>query len=107
MNEGQPLLVINKIKEGYNNVLPQNIDFIGDELCLENGKSIPHRLVLRTETENATLNVTMKVLKIHHVKMMLRMHYWRFHVSCKGFLKVGSEYESVDETQIAEFIRFR
>ena len=107
MNEGQPLLVINKIKEGYINVLPQNIDFIGDDLCLENGKSVPHRLVLRTETENATLNVTMKVLKIHHVKMMFRMHYWRFHVSCKGFLKVGSEYESVDETQIAEFIRFR
>jgi len=107
MNIGQPLLVINKIKEGHINVLPQNIDFIGDVLCIENGKSIPHRFVLQTNTEDATLNVTMKVLKIHHVKMMLRMHYWRFHVSCKGSLKVGSEYESVDETQIAEFIRFR
>jgi predicted secreted hydrolase len=107
MNIGQPLLVINKIKEGHINALPQNIDFIGDDLCIENGKSIPHRFVLQTNTEDATLNVTMKVLKIHHVKMMLRMHYWRFHVSCKGSLKVGSEYESVDETQIAEFIRFR
>ena len=107
MNMGQPLLVINKIKEGYINLLPQNIDFVGDTLSVENGKSIPHRFVLQTKTENATLNVTMKVLKIHHVKMMLRMHYWRFHVSCKGSLKVGSEEESVDETHIAEFIRFK
>ncbi|VVB60974.1 Uncharacterised protein [uncultured archaeon] len=107
MNVGQPLLVINKIKEGYINVLPQSIDFVGDDLYMENGKSIPHRFVLQTNTENVTLNVTMNVLKIHHVKMMLRMHYWRFHVSCKGSLKVGSEYESVDETHIAEFIRFR
>ena len=87
--------------------VPKNIDFVGDDLCIENGKSIPRRFVLQAETENATLNVTMKVLKIHHVKMMLRMHYWRFHVSCKGSLNVGSEQESVDETQIAEFIRFR
>ena len=107
MNVGQPLLVINKINEGYINVLPQNIDFVGDDLCMENGKSIPHRLILKTKTENAALDVTMKVLKIHHVKMMLRMHYWRFHVSCKGSLKVGLEQESVDETHIAEFIRFR
>jgi hypothetical protein len=35
------------------------------------------------------------------------MRYWRFHVSCKGSLKVGLEEESVDETHIAEFIRFR
>ena len=107
MNLGQPLLVINKIKEGHINVLPKNIDFVGDDLRLENGKIIPHRFVLKTNTENVTLNVTMKVLKIHHVKMMLRMHYWRFHVSCKGSLKVGSEKEPVDETHIAEFIRFR
>jgi predicted secreted hydrolase len=107
MNVGQPLLVINKINEGYINVLPQKIDFVGDDLCMENGKSIPHRLILKTKTENAALDVTMKVLKIHHVKMMLRMHYWRFHVSCKGSLKVGLEQESVDETHIAEFIRFR
>jgi hypothetical protein len=107
MNVGQPLLVINKINEGYINVLPQKIDFVGDDLCMENGKSIPHRFILKTKTENAALDVTMKVLKIHHVKMMLRMHYWRFHVSCKGSLKVGLEQESVDETHIAEFIRFR
>jgi predicted secreted hydrolase len=107
MNVGQPLLVINKVKEGYINVLPKNIDFVGDDLCVENGKIIPHRFVLQTNTENVTLNVAMKVLKIHHVKMMLRMHYWRFHVSCKGSLKVGLEEESVDETHIAEFIRFR
>jgi predicted secreted hydrolase len=109
INLGQPLLVINKIKEGYINVLPKNIDFVGDDLYAENGKIIPHRFVLQADADNVTLNVAMKVLKIHHMKMMLmlRMRYWRFHVSCKGSLKVGLEEESVDETHIAEFIRFR
>ena len=107
INMGQPLLVINKVNGGYLNILPQYIDFIGDDLSLENGKIIPHRFALNSNGENASLNVLMKVLKIHHVKMMLKMHYWRFHVSCKGSLKVGVEEESVDETHIAEFIRFR
>jgi predicted secreted hydrolase len=104
---GQPLLVINENNKGYLNIKPENIRFIGDDLRLENGNDIPHQFLLEAHTDHVTLQVKMKVVKIHHVKIMFKHHYWRYHVSCKGSIRVNSIKESIDETHIAEFIMFK
>lgn len=104
---GQPLLVINENGTGYMNIKPENIKFIGDDLRLENGNYIPHQFLLEANTENVTLHVKMKLLKIHHVKIMFKHHYWRYHISCKGSIMVNSKKENIDETHIAEFLMFK
>jgi hypothetical protein len=104
---GQPLLVVNMINGGYINVKPENISFIGDDLRLDHKKNIPNQFILQAKNGNVDLNFHMKVLDIHHVKMMLRMNYWRFHVLCDGYIKIDSKKESIKEMHIAEFLRFK
>ena len=48
----------------------------------------------------------MKVLGIHHVRMMGIMNYWRYHVKCTGSITVDSEEETIDEVHMTEFLRF-
>jgi predicted secreted hydrolase len=104
---GQPLLVVN-IKDGdYINLHPEQVDFVGDLLSLDNKKKIPYKFKLRADNKRVNLDISMDVLKTHHVKMMLRMHYWRYHLTCKGSITIDSKKEIVNETQIAEFLRFR
>jgi hypothetical protein len=104
---GQPLLVINKKNGGYINIEPENIQFIGKDVRMENGKPIPHSFVLDAHNEDVSLHINMKVLEIHHVRMMLTMNYWRYHMKCKGSITVDSKEEGIDETHIAEFLRFK
>jgi hypothetical protein len=104
---GQPLLVINEKKGGYINVKPENIDFIGKDLKQNNKKEIPHTFILKAKDKVIDLNFEMKVLDIHHVKMMLIMNYWRFHVLCNGYININSKKEKIKETHIAEFLRFK
>ena len=106
-NIGQPLLIINKVGNGFINLKPEEIYFRGNDMRATNGKMIPHEIILKGKNNDAELDIKMKLLKIHHVKMMLRMHYWRYHVSCKGFLKINGKKETVDETHIAEFLKFK
>ena len=104
---GQPLMIINKINDGYINIKPENISFIGDDLRLDHKKYIPYRFILQGKNDKIDLNFQMKVLDIHHVKMMLRMNYWRFHALCNGYIKINSKKEVIKETHIAEFLRFK
>ena len=104
---GMPLLVVNKKNDGYINIKPDKINFVGEDLRVENKKLIPHNLVLQANDEKVKLNFQMKVLNTHHVKMMIKMNYWRFHVLCNGSIEVESKKESINETHIAEFLRFK
>ncbi len=106
-NLGQPLLVANTKNKGYVNVKTENINFVVTDTHIENGKLLPHTFILDAHDENVSVNITMKVLDIHHVKMMLIMNYWRFHLHCKGSIKIGSKEELIDETHIAELLRFK
>ncbi len=104
---GQSLLVINKKDGGYINVKPENINFIGKKLYNNSNKLIPKELVIQAKNNEVDLDFLMKILDIHHVKMMLIMHYWRFHLMCKGNIKFKSDKENVNSTQIAELLRFK
>lgn len=104
---GQPILVINKNKKDYTNILPKDIEFIGYNLKKNNRKYIPYHFDLKAKTKNITLDVSMDVSRVHHVKKMVMIHYWRFHVLCKGSITVNGKTEKVNDTQIAEFVRFK
>jgi len=68
---------------------------------------IPHVFNLDAKTNTVTLHVTMKTVDIHHVKIILLMDYWRYHVKCTGSVIVDSEIESIDNLYIAKFLKFQ
>ena len=103
---GQPLLVINKKDQDYINIEPENIQFAAKDIYIKNGKEIPHSFIITAQDENISIHVAMDVQKTHHVKMLLIMNYWRFHVKCKGSITIENREERIDETHIAEFLRF-
>lgn len=104
---GQPLIVVNENNKGYTNFSPEEIKFIADELNSENGKIIPHHFVLEASNEDSKLNFFMDTKDLHHVRVMLTYHYWRYHLKCTGKITVGNKTEPVEEMQIAEFLRFK
>jgi predicted secreted hydrolase len=103
----QPLLVINTLHNGYINIPPRNLRITASDISEENGKMIPHAFTLQAKTETATLQVTMKTVDIHHVKIFPLMDYWRYHMKCTGSVTIDSETESIDNLFIAEFLKFR
>ena len=105
-NFGQPLLIINEINKGYINFKPEEIKFIGDKLDFENKKMIPHHFILEADNGKAKLKISMDKKDLHHDKVMVKYHYWRYHVICNGTITIGNKTEDVIDTQIAEFIRF-
>jgi predicted secreted hydrolase len=104
---GQPILVINEKNGGYINIKPENIDFLGKDLKLNHKKEIPHYFNLKAKDEKVDLDFNMKVIDVHHSKIMSTMNYWRYHVLCDGYIKVNSKKETIKETYIAELLRFR
>lgn len=104
---GQPTLVINENDKSYINILPKDIEFKGSDVRKNNRNYIPYHFDLKAKTENIDLDVSMDVSRIHYVKKMLKIRYWRFHVSCKGSITVYGKTEKVNEMQIAEFMKFK
>ena len=104
---GQSLLVINKKNGGFINVTPDKITFIGKDLYINHKKQIPHEFILQAKNEKVDLNFKMKTLDIHFEKTMMIMKYWRYHVICTGWIKIDDEKELVNETHIAELLRFK
>lgn len=103
----QPLLVINLIHDGYTNILPKQFHISATDISEENGKLIPHVFTLDVHTSDIILDVTMKSIDIHHVKIFPLMDYWRYHVRCTGSITMDSITESINELFIAEFLKFR
>jgi len=104
---GQALLVINKNNGEYINIETEDITFIAKDLQVSSRKLIPKTIIIKAKNKDVNLDFTMKILDIHHVKMMLIMNYWRFHLMCDGKIKIGSDEEKISSTQIAELLRFK
>jgi predicted secreted hydrolase len=104
---GQPLLVVNENNKGYINFKPEEIKFIGDKLKIQNKKMIPHHFILEADNGKAKLKFSMDTEEFHHDKVMVRYHYWRYHMMCNGIITIDNKTESVKDTQIAEFLRFK
>ena len=103
---GQPILVVNEINGTYVNIGPKNIDFVGSSLSRNNGRYIPRHFDLNVNAENIILDVSMDVKHVHHVRRMVKAHYWRFHLCCKGSITAFGKTQKINGTQIAEFLIF-
>jgi predicted secreted hydrolase len=106
-NYGQPLLIISENDKGYINFKPEEINFIGDKLGLQNKKMIPHHFIIEADNGLANIKFSMDAKELHHDTVMIRYHYWRYHMMCTGTITVGDKTETVKDIQIAEFIRFK
>jgi len=104
---GQSLLVINKKNGGYINIKPKHINFIGKDLQINNNKLIPRKFIIQVKNNKVDLDFLMKEQDIHHDKMMLKMNYWRYHLMCKGKIKINSKKENISSIQITELLRFK
>lgn len=104
---GQPLLVINKKNDEYMNIEPEYIQFIVKDIHIEKGMLVPYSFVLKVQKEDVSLHVDMEVIDTHHERWVGIINYWRYHIRCTGSITVNSQTESIDEVQLAEYIRFR
>ena len=106
-NIGQPLLVINENNGNYINFKSDQIKFIADKLSIDNKKMIPTHFTLEADNGKDKLKMDMQTKDLHHDTVMIRYHYWRYHVKCNGTITMGDKSEKVKDIQIAEFLRFK
>lgn len=104
---GQPLLVVNKGKIDFINILPEDIQLDIYDIRLENGMLVPFQFNLNVQTGDIAINIIMDVIDTHHVRWVGVINYWRYHLRCRGSITIGSHTEQINEIQLAEFIRFR
>ncbi|UCD14678.1 MAG: hypothetical protein JSW60_04450 [Thermoplasmatales archaeon] len=104
---GQPLLVINEKNGSYTNIEPEYFNLLVKDFHIEQGMLVPYSFILDAKKGNVSLHVNMEVFDTHHVRWMGIINYWRYHMRCTGSITIGSKSEPIDETQIAEYIRFR
>lgn len=97
------LLVITQEKGDMINLDPNSIKIITKDIK----KKIPHKLIVDAKENDIEVQAEMDVFEIHHVKIMGFMKYWRFHVKCKGFIKVKSKKEEINTVHMAEFLVFK
>ena len=102
-----PLLVINKKNDDYMNIEPDKIHFVAEDFRMKNGMFIPNSFIINANDEYVSFHINIEILETHHVRVMGMINYWRYHVRCMGSITVDSKTETIDEIQIAEFIRFR
>jgi hypothetical protein len=105
-NQGLPILVINTNSQGYENILPKDMLYIFSKIQKNHRQEIPTHFELTAKTQHIHLDVSMDAAQIHHVKKMIKMHYWRYHNHCQGSLTVHGKKEKISSMQIAEFLKF-
>ena len=108
--EGELLAVVNQDNVGYFNINPENICFNPDKFIRSHGRKTPTSFNLQIDdvVEGIPIHVDIKMeaQEIHYSKVAIIAPYWRYHVKSTGFISVDSCKETVNSTQIIEFLRF-
>ncbi len=105
---GQPTLIVNTTNKGYHTLHPDTITFTANAHVQGRKKPLGfEHFSLQALDTNTQVTIEMDVCETHHVKLLGFMNYYRFHVRCKGTIKVDSKEEHIDDVYIAEFLRFR
>jgi hypothetical protein len=103
------IAVLNKDKNQYFSIKPENIVFETSEIIKNHGKKIPtvFHLKIDEKTDNTTIkaDVKMKIKELQYDTVIIAP-YWRYHVTSEGYISVNGEKDIVDEIQIMEFMRF-
>jgi hypothetical protein len=109
-SEGESLVVINQDNQGYFAVNPENIYFKPDKFIRDHGRKTPTSFTFQIDDVVKDVpihvNVKMEAHDIHYNRVLIIAPYWRYHVKATGFISLGSYKETVNSTQIMEFLRF-
>ncbi|HMA83000.1 MAG TPA: hypothetical protein VKP59_02100 [Candidatus Thermoplasmatota archaeon] len=105
--KGSPLLVINKDYNGYTNVPANNLYFSVINVSFKNGMLVPTGFLLSGKLQNYNFSLKITVLNSDYITVLGLINYWRYHIHITGSFTVNDQKETVDDYNIAEFIRFR
>ena len=101
------ILVINKKNNGHVNINPKYLKIVTKDSSMQKEEKIQNGFTIEVNNDNLSIYVDMKVLDIHHVRIMGFMKYWRYHVRCTGSITFENKKETIDEIQMAEFLKFK
>ena len=102
-----PLLVINEDDNGYTNVPIENIDFSVTKIEFKNGMFLPYGFRLYAQTNEYTITLFLDIIDSDYVSVLGLINYWRYHIHASGTLKIDNHTHTIDDYNIAEFMRFR
>ena len=105
--KGSPLLVINKDHNGYLNIPANNLQFSVTDISFKNGMLVPYGFSLSGNTQNHSFSLKITVLNSDYITILGLINYWRYHIHITGSFTVDDEKETINNYDIAEFIRFR
>lgn len=107
---GEILAVISQDGKGYIPANAENIYFKPDKFIFDHRRKMPTKFNLKIDDVvngiPIKVDVQMETHEIHYNKVLIFAPYWRYHVKAKGYISLGSIKESVNETQIMEFLKF-
>ncbi|HEC88957.1 MAG TPA: hypothetical protein ENI44_00035 [Thermoplasmatales archaeon] len=105
--QDDPILVVNKEKDGYIDIPSSNIHIIARGFSFKNGYIIPWRFHILAEYKDIFIDIFIDTSTVDYRTVFGLINYWRYHVHCTGSIKIAGVTEKIDEYNIAEFIRFR
>ena len=73
----------------------------------KNGMILPYGFHLSVETKEYTLSLSLEIINSDYVTVLGLINYWRYHIHSMGTLKINDHTQTIDDYNIAEFMRFR
>lgn len=104
-NSNEQLIAVVNTGQTYMNIPPNDICYTIQKQIRSSGKLIPETYRLTIQSDSLSLDVSMKTLDSHLIRMPL-FHYWRSHVHIKGTLQIGSRTKNIDDIEITELLQF-
>ena len=108
-NKSEFLAVINKDNNGYYPINPDNIILKYDKFIRNHRHNIPTSFNLKIDDvyKDIPINVDIQMdSNDTHYSRALFFPYWRHHVNSTGSISLGPHKETVDTTQIMEYLKF-
>lgn len=102
-----PLLVVNKDHNGFINIPSEHIDFSITKIDFRNGMIIPFGFQISAQTPEFELFLSIEVLETDFSTVFGLINYWRYHIHTTGTIQINKHSTTVDNYDIAEFMRFR
>ncbi len=66
---------------------------------------IPMTFHIVAQRENMSVDIVAEARHIHYIRLPL-LHYWRYHVVCRGWIEKNGEREEIKSYDIAEYMLF-
>jgi len=109
-NVGEILAVVSQDTQGYLATNAEKIHFKLDKFIRNHGREMPTSFAIKIDdVVNGVpikVDVEMETQEVHYSKVLFLAPYWRYHVKAKGYISLGSHKETVNDTQMMEFLRF-